>query len=166
MTIDSHETLYRLTRLFNQIEPTTPEEVDQELRASGLDPEAVGARMAEVAQRMLVELPCFAPSPVAPLGPLASTCCSVESESLSLETLQQTIDDLTEEVYYATSDYLEPGEALILPERRYTHRMIVCHPDELEYVRQNLGPLTKLVPIEDAEPKLPPIVPGPEKLWR
>jgi len=44
-----------VTSLLESIPPETPEEIDAELRAAGLDPEKIGRECEELAKRLLAE---------------------------------------------------------------------------------------------------------------
>ena len=51
------EFLDRLADLFDEVPPESLEEAEQELRDAGLDPEAVGQRMSELAAQTLARSP-------------------------------------------------------------------------------------------------------------
>jgi len=51
------EFLDRLADLFDEVPPESLEEAEQELRDAGLDPEAIGQRMSELAARTLARSP-------------------------------------------------------------------------------------------------------------
>jgi hypothetical protein len=97
-------------------------------------------------------------------GPGAATCTGGDDpgESLTLDALHDAVEEFTETWYYATSEYVERGDAFILPETPNTHRTLVFH--DLEEVKAQIGPLTELVPIKEAEPKLAPIIPDHKRL--
>lgn len=54
----SAEFLRAIANLFDEIEPETPEEIDEVLREAGYDPDEIGKRMKAVAEKTLAETKC------------------------------------------------------------------------------------------------------------
>lgn len=54
----SAEFVRAIANLFDEIEPETPEEIDEVLREAGYNPDAIGKKMKAAAEKALAETKC------------------------------------------------------------------------------------------------------------
>jgi len=153
----------KLLDLFNEIEPRTPGEVDEELRDAGLDPDEVGERMAAIARQAMISLEADL------LGGASTGMPDDERIPLTLEGLHRKIQELTTLVYYATDPYIDKGDVYLIDARvADAWQVVVCHPKDLDALKAGCGPLTRWEPITNAPKgrlaRLDPIEEAPRKL--
>lgn len=80
------------------------------------------------------------------------------SDNLTIEKLQKIIDDIDAArpiLYYATSDQVVPGKALMVSETDWSHEAVILRPDDFEMFRRELAAHCQFIHLRDAPPKIP-----------
>lgn len=72
-----------------------------------------------------------------------------------LDDLQAVLDAMPV-LYYGTDDQLPRGRVVMMKETDYTHKAIICHPDDFPGI-QHMGIGYRFVHLRDAPLKMPPI---------
>ena len=83
------------------------------------------------------------------LNNMFSISTSTSSEStLTMESFQKMIDELFPILLYGTAEFVKPGELYHCKETDLSPEYIVCHPSDLERIKEIL-PNRRLVHIKD-----------------
>jgi hypothetical protein len=72
-----------------------------------------------------------------------------------LEAIRRVYDSL-QVLYYGTDDSLPRGKVFMIKETDWTHKAIICHPDDLPIIR-GMGRGCRFVHLRDAPIKIPSI---------
>lgn len=82
------------------------------------------------------------------------TSASGKPTTLTEQDVQNIIDSMFPVLYYGTSKFVLPkGEVIICKETEFNPEYIVCHPDDLETLRERLKGIRRLVHIKDEPPE-------------
>jgi len=59
--------------------------------------------------------------------------------------------DARPKIYYGTSDLVEPGVSFVMEASQFYPKFFVCHPNELDAIKQQLTGMN-VIPIEEYRP--------------
>ena len=73
---------------------------------------------------------------------------SMNDQPFTFEQLQKTIESLTPQLLYGTSELVERGQVYICNETNYSQQFVILHPDDLEQFSRSISHM-RLVHLRD-----------------
>jgi len=84
--------------------------------------------------------------------------------NLTFESFLAAIENMRTPLYYATTEYIEPGEVLRVPAGDCNPQYIVIHDDDFSEVSQQIPAAFKLTPLSEYRPTHDDIAAGLKRL--